>query len=116
MLTPAPLEVLADCAPMNARLGADLAQGPSLGVRVGCTPNVHGATVTSLRRIGLAPNRDALQGKDQNLTLSRSAYTCTKTRFSGPPAPRRWPGVARMPAPTRPRSAGGVTGYVRALL
>ena len=32
---------------MNAQLGTDLAQGPTLGVQVGCTLNVHGATVTS---------------------------------------------------------------------
>ena len=39
------LELLADRAPMNAQLGTDLAQGPALGVQVGCTLNVHGATV-----------------------------------------------------------------------
>ena len=43
-----PLELLADRAPMNAQLGTDLAQGPTLGVQVGCTLNVHRATVTSL--------------------------------------------------------------------
>ena len=32
----------------EAQLGTDLAQGPALGVQVGCTLNVHGATVTSL--------------------------------------------------------------------
>ena len=26
---------------MNAQLGTDLAQGPALGVQVGCTLNVH---------------------------------------------------------------------------
>ena len=52
MVTPARLELLADRAPMNAQLGTDLAQGPALGVQVGCTLNVHGATVTSLSRIG----------------------------------------------------------------
>jgi hypothetical protein len=46
------LELLADRAPMNAQLGTDLAQGPTLGVQVSRTLNVHGATVTSLRGIG----------------------------------------------------------------
>jgi hypothetical protein len=32
----------------DAQLGTDLAQGPILGVQVGCTLNVHGATVTGL--------------------------------------------------------------------
>jgi hypothetical protein len=32
---------------MNAQHGADLAQGPTLGVQVGCTRNVHCATVMS---------------------------------------------------------------------
>ena len=44
---------------MNAQLGTDLAQGPALGVQVGCTLNVHRATVTSLSRIGFPPNRNA---------------------------------------------------------
>ena len=38
---------------MNAQLGTDLAQCPTLGIQVGCTLNVHGVTVTSLSRIGL---------------------------------------------------------------
>jgi hypothetical protein len=42
-----PLELLADRAPMNAQLWTDLAQGPILGVQVGCTPNIHRATVTA---------------------------------------------------------------------
>jgi hypothetical protein len=33
-------------------LGSDLAEYPALGVQVGCTINVHRATVTSLCRIG----------------------------------------------------------------
>jgi hypothetical protein len=54
-----PLELVADRAPMNAQLGTDLPQGPALGVQVSCTLNVHRATVTSLSRIGLPPNRGA---------------------------------------------------------
>jgi hypothetical protein len=42
------LEPLAERAPKNAQLGSDLAQRPTPGVQVGCTLNVHGATVTSL--------------------------------------------------------------------
>ena len=41
------LEPLADCAPMNAQLGPDLAQGPALAVQVGRAVNVHRDTVTS---------------------------------------------------------------------
>ena len=46
------LELLADRAPVNAQLGTDLAQGPTLSVQVGRSPNVHRDTVTSLSRIG----------------------------------------------------------------
>jgi hypothetical protein len=45
-----PLELLADSAPTHAQLGTDLAQGPTMGVQVGCALNVHRATVTSLSR------------------------------------------------------------------
>jgi hypothetical protein len=38
----------------NTQLGTDLAQGPTLGVQIGCALNVHGATVTSHGRIGFA--------------------------------------------------------------
>jgi hypothetical protein len=41
------LELFADCAPMSAELGTDLAEGPTLCVQVGCTLNVHRETVTS---------------------------------------------------------------------
>ena len=37
-------------------LGTDLAQGPALGVQVGCTFNVHCTRVTSLSRIGFHPS------------------------------------------------------------
>ena len=40
----------------DAQLGTDLAQGPALGVQVGCTLNVHRATVTALNGSGLLPN------------------------------------------------------------
>jgi hypothetical protein len=41
------LELLADRAPMNAQLSTNLAQRPALGVQVGCTLNVHRATVAA---------------------------------------------------------------------
>ena len=41
------LELLADRAPGNAQLGTDLAKPPTPGVHVGCTLNVHGATVST---------------------------------------------------------------------
>jgi hypothetical protein len=37
-----------DSAPMKTQLGNDLVQGPALGVQVGCTLNIHYATVTNL--------------------------------------------------------------------
>lgn len=46
------LELITDCAPMNAQLRTDLTQGPALGVQVSGTLNVHGATVTSLSGSG----------------------------------------------------------------
>jgi hypothetical protein len=42
-----PLELLADSAPMNAQLGIDLAEGPTLGVQVGCMLNIHRTTVAA---------------------------------------------------------------------
>jgi hypothetical protein len=39
--------------PGNAHLGTDLAQGPALGVQIGCTLKLHGATLT-ISRIGFA--------------------------------------------------------------
>jgi hypothetical protein len=41
---------LADRAPMNAQLGTDLTEGPTLDVQVGCTLNVHCDTVATLTR------------------------------------------------------------------
>jgi hypothetical protein len=41
------LKLLANRAPMNAQLGTDLAQGPALGVQVGCRLNIHRVTVTA---------------------------------------------------------------------
>jgi hypothetical protein len=45
-------KLIAHCGRREAQLGTDLAQGPTLGVQVGCTLNVHRDTVTSLSRIG----------------------------------------------------------------
>jgi hypothetical protein len=41
-------KLMADGGPWNAQLGTDPAQSPSLGVQVGCTVNVHCATVVSM--------------------------------------------------------------------
>ena len=49
-VTPAPWKLLADCAPMNAQLGTDLAECLALAVHVGRTLNVHRATVASVSR------------------------------------------------------------------
>ena len=83
-----------DSAPMNAPLVTDLAQGPTLGVQVGCTLNIHRATVTSLSRIvsGLGkelagrqfvrhlPNRPADGGKG---SLIRPPIQCRKASLGG---------------------------------
>jgi hypothetical protein len=83
---PNALELLADCAPMNAQLGTDLAQAPTLGVQVGCTLNVHGATVASKRwhaahYCGASPN-----------FRSTAARFCADRWVSGWSSPRGcWP-------------------------
>jgi hypothetical protein len=43
-----PAKLMAHSSPWNAQLGTDLAQGPALGVQVGCTLNVHRDTVRRL--------------------------------------------------------------------
>jgi hypothetical protein len=47
------LELLADCAPMNAQCGSDLAQGPTPAVHGRLHFNVHDDTVASINRIDL---------------------------------------------------------------
>ena len=42
-------KLIAHGGPGNAQLGTDLTQCPALHVQVGCTVNVHHATVTSKR-------------------------------------------------------------------
>jgi hypothetical protein len=41
-----PTKLIAHGGPGNPELGTDLAQGPTLRVQVGCTVNVHCATIT----------------------------------------------------------------------
>ena len=54
-----PRKLMAHGCPGNAQLVTDLAQGTTFGLQVGCTLNVHRATVTSLSRLefGLARAR-----------------------------------------------------------
>jgi hypothetical protein len=40
-------KLMAHRGPGNVQLGTDLAQGPTLGLQVGCMLNVHRDTVTS---------------------------------------------------------------------
>jgi len=47
-------KLMGDRGPGNAQLGTDLPQGPTAGVQIGCTLNVHRDTVASLSRIGAA--------------------------------------------------------------
>jgi hypothetical protein len=44
-----PLELVPDGAPIEAQLGTNLAEGPTLGVQVGRTLNVHSAAVSATR-------------------------------------------------------------------
>jgi hypothetical protein len=39
--------MIADRGLRDAQLGSDLAQGPALGVQIGCTLNIHCVTVTA---------------------------------------------------------------------
>jgi hypothetical protein len=80
-----PLELLADRAPMNAQLWTDLAQGPILGVQVGCTPNIHRATVTA----GLTWERVDI---DDHTSRPFSLAARTATYRDGP---NELPGVSR---------------------
>ena len=47
---PGTAKLIADRDRRDAQLRTDLPQGPTLAVQVGCTLDVHGATVTSLSR------------------------------------------------------------------
>jgi hypothetical protein len=49
-----PPKLLTHGGPGNAQLGTDLAQAPTLAIQVGCTLNIHRATVTSPSRIGFS--------------------------------------------------------------
>jgi hypothetical protein len=58
------MERLADCGKMTAQLRTDLAQGPTLCIRVGRTFNVHGVTVAAVRldvasrdQVAISPGR-----------------------------------------------------------
>ena len=64
-----PLELLADRTPMNAQLDTNLAQGPTLGVQVGRTLNVHCATVTSLGAAALVRPLTRLPSGRRNATI-----------------------------------------------
>jgi hypothetical protein len=53
-------------------IGTDLAHGPTLGVQVGCTLNVHRDTVTSFSRIGFHQIKMLGQGYRTELARSES--------------------------------------------
>jgi hypothetical protein len=63
-------KLIAHGCPGNAQLGTDLAQSTNLGVQVGCTLNVHRATVTSHGRIVRALVSSQLVGS--SLVAARS--------------------------------------------
>ena len=61
-------KLLAHRGRRDAQFGTDLAQGPTLGVQIGCTLNVHRATVTwrRVRRILLAAEGSGLSRNSPN--------------------------------------------------
>jgi hypothetical protein len=64
-------KLIADRSGRDAQLRTDLAQGPTLGVQVGCMFNVHRDTVTSLSRVArLLPVRR--EGANQRRRRNRS--------------------------------------------
>jgi hypothetical protein len=54
---PGTAQMIADRGLRDAQLGSDLAQSPALGVKVGCTLNVHVVTVVNPGRIMSRPHR-----------------------------------------------------------
>lgn len=74
LVMPGSLELLADCAQMNAQLGTDLTQGPAVGVQVGCALNVHRATVTAAR-----PRETKTTGSMNDYLLERGTPTIRPT-------------------------------------
>jgi hypothetical protein len=85
---------MADIGPMNAQLGADLAQGPALGVQVGSTLNVHGATVTTLLPgLILGQNHDVIDpdGRPDPRQAGEMLVDDAQATFRGEPLPDRDP-------------------------
>jgi hypothetical protein len=58
---------------MNAQLGTDLAQGPTLGVKVGCTLNVHRDTVAGKAR--------AARNQSGSISITTSMSSVPVTRL-----------------------------------
>jgi hypothetical protein len=83
---------MADIGPMNAQLGADLAQGSALGVEVGSTLNVHGATVTTLLP-GLILGHDVNDpdGRPDPRQAGEMLVDDAQATFRGEPLPDRDP-------------------------
>ena len=57
-------KLLADCGRGNAQLVTDLAQRPTLDIQIGCTLNVHRATVMSLSRIAFPLSRHTVSNPE----------------------------------------------------
>ncbi len=68
MVTPALMRFLLT-VPMNAQLGTDLPEAPTLGVQAGCTLNIHGATVTGSHRHHLAALANFAFSRPRNQTV-----------------------------------------------
>jgi hypothetical protein len=90
------VELFADRAPVNAQLGRDLAQAPTLGVQVSRTLDVHCDTVTSLSR--------TMSGLVQESAQRQFVFICqwAATRLGEAPARRRWRRSSRAPRPHMP--------------
>jgi hypothetical protein len=83
---------------MNAQLTTNLAQGPTMGVQVGCTLNVHGATVAEpLRHDRRAGTTDEADAMSSNAETRIDTVANHLQRFAvGPELPfnPRWSWVA----------------------
>jgi hypothetical protein len=75
------MERLADCGKMTAQLRTDLAQGPTLCIRVGRTFNVHGVTVAAVRLDVASRDQVAISPAGESLVAVRESAGRWRTRI-----------------------------------
>jgi hypothetical protein len=101
------LKLLADRAQMNAQLGADLTECPTLGVGAGCMLNVHRGTVTSLspciRRVQVLRRSPVTPGEEE----CDEVPTCNLEAPRGCKESMRWPRKARGGSVVEPSGCDG---------